>query len=495
MPGATVQIIGRSAWTQSIELLVVMVFLCLLASCTAALKSDGKPGNDLNEHQSRDDTANIVALHSDGALPDVHVEKLVTNNKGAGAGALEGMRNGFLGCAGATHGYSSVAALAFLVCTPFGLVGGGVVGAFNAEPKNVMDVTYTDMVGELKRKRLSAPQDLLAALEKYAALNGIPTKNMQATRHFEGNESSRMHQEARTLLEVQVVRLFFVRANKSSGISDGIGVEARIRVLRLPGRTIIDNYSFTSYPTVESQTFDERSNDSRLEHAYLEVARAAFDESILAYHDEADMFNRRAPANSASRSLPENTSDTPFPDYTLRPIAPQHTNSSLYQRQNNDLGEISVADTLQPEFQWESLPVSFGTDSASKIRNITYEFNLYPGRRFGQGYLPREDRVYIRTGLTLPKHYLESTLVPCTHYFWTVRAHFTLDGQPRVTEWSGAYKSNGAITPSSYRRNRHTLTGTRQWLPIGVFYPEFRTPGECGTSINNTDVPTIRLQK
>ncbi len=43
--------------------------------------------------------------------------------------------------------------------------------------------------------------------------------------------------------------------------------------------------------------------------------------------------------------------------------------------------------------------------------------------------------VYSRAGIPAPSHTLEETVQPSTKYFWTVRARFELDGQPRVTEW------------------------------------------------------------
>ncbi len=44
--------------------------------------------------------------------------------------------------------------------------------------------------------------------------------------------------------------------------------------------------------------------------------------------------------------------------------------------------------------------------------------------------------VYTKQGLVNPEHKLETFLKPNSLYFWTVRAHFTLDGKRRATEWS-----------------------------------------------------------
>ena len=86
------------------------------------------------------------------------------------------------------------------------------------------------------------------------------------------------------MLDVKVIRIAY-RA-------DGLTVEARTKVLQLPGRTLLDSYSFAVHPTEESQA----SDDERFKRAYREVARAAIDRSMLVYRGESEMLRSAQPA-------------------------------------------------------------------------------------------------------------------------------------------------------------------------------------------------------
>ena len=71
-------------------------------------------------------------------------------------------------------------------------------------------------------------------------------------------------------------------------------------------------------------------------------------------------------------------------------------------------------------------------------------------------------------------------LQPCTYYFWTMRARFSVDGYPRVTEWAGAYNTGGlTVEPWWARRSyRPMLAGAA--ASEGAFYFPFRTPSAAG---------------
>ena len=62
---------------------------------------------------------------------------------------------------------------------------------------------------------------------------------------------------------------------------------------------------------------------------------------------------------------------------------------------------------------------------------------------------------------------------------WTVRARFRLDGQPRVTEWSGAYNALSNQQPWEQRRGLQTASMMRWSLQPERFYLPFRAPGDC----------------
>jgi hypothetical protein len=91
-------------------------------------------------------------------------------------------------------------------------------------------------------------------------------------------------------------------------------------------------------------------------------------------------------------------------------------------------------DTLNPTFRWHPLAIRLyppeDKDSA-QIENITYEIRIWRTVSSDDGKL-----VYQRKQLTTTEHRLEHALDYGTRYYWSVRAHFDVDGKPRTTEWT-----------------------------------------------------------
>jgi hypothetical protein len=127
----------------------------------------------------------------------------------------------------------------------------------------------------------------------------------------------------------------------------------------------------------------------------------------------------------------------------------------------------SHVDTLRPTFRWERFPRAkdleeLGPHAGERIGTISYELRLWkvgkefsgelekPGApgwigiggdyKYSWGHECRDtdpgELVYTKQGLLNPEHNLETPLQPNSLYFWTVRAHFTLNGKRRATEWS-----------------------------------------------------------
>ena len=127
----------------------------------------------------------------------------------------------------------------------------------------------------------------------------------------------------------------------------------------------------------------------------------------------------------------------------------------------------SQVDTLRPTFRWEAFPrakdlAELDPRGGERIAAVSYELRLWKvGEQFS-GALEKPgtidwigaasdykyswrhecrdtdpgELVYTKQGLLTPEHNLETPLQPNSLYFWTVRAHFTLDGKRRATEWS-----------------------------------------------------------
>jgi len=96
-------------------------------------------------------------------------------------------------------------------------------------------------------------------------------------------------------------------------------------------------------------------------------------------------------------------------------------------------------DSLRPTLRWESFPRPQDHELdreglLERIRNVTYDLKIWQADEEYPVEYPWQ-LVYLRRGVPEPSHKIESPLKPSTKYFWTVRARFELDGQPRVTEW------------------------------------------------------------
>ena len=92
--------------------------------------------------------------------------------------------------------------------------------------------------------------------------------------------------------------------------------------------------------------------------------------------------------------------------------------------------------TLQPTFQWQPFPRNKDTrlleaQKTGRLTDVTYELRIWKTTPDPPGKL-----VYSRKGIPNASHAITETLRPSTRYLWSVRAHFSMDGHPRVTEWS-----------------------------------------------------------
>ena len=94
--------------------------------------------------------------------------------------------------------------------------------------------------------------------------------------------------------------------------------------------------------------------------------------------------------------------------------------------------EFVEVDSLQPTFQWQPFPRP-ADDFAGRIQDVTYELRIWTTIQGPSGRLR-----YNRDGLKQPSHRLEEPLEPSNPYLWSVRAHFMVDGNMRVTEWGMA---------------------------------------------------------
>ncbi|MCX5718489.1 MAG: hypothetical protein NT055_00745 [Nitrospirae bacterium] len=116
------------------------------------------------------------------------------------------------------------------------------------------------------------------------------------------------------------------------------------------------------------------------------------------------------------------------PTFGLKPLYPEKICSTRTEKTCSPW-----VDSLQPVLRWEAFPsegMRANAEQISKIRDITYDLNIWLSENDYPSSL-----IYSRRGLPEPRHKMEEPLLPCTEYFWTVRARFFVDGKERISEW------------------------------------------------------------
>ncbi len=109
---------------------------------------------------------------------------------------------------------------------------------------------------------------------------------------------------------------------------------------------------------------------------------------------------------------------------------------------------FSEVDSLQPTLSWEVFPrpIDLTVEKKGGFNNVTYDLRIWRAEGSGRNRFLEHpaEIVYERRGLREPSHTIEQPLKPSSMYFWSIRARFDLNGQPRVTQW-GLTKFQGLI--------------------------------------------------
>lgn len=156
----------------------------------------------------------------------------------------------------------------------------------------------------------------------------------------------------------------------------------------------------------------------------------------------------------------------PFPDrgvqsagflagaFGLAPVYPPTRGQLSGNRIIGDRFEWTTVESLRPTMRWQTFPrandIAAVPGDMGRVKNVRYDLIIVRERN-----LAPAEVVYKREGLPEALHTLETSLSPATHYFWTVRARFELDGRERVTEWGSTHymvrEQYAAPSHASYR--------------------------------------------
>lgn len=407
---------------------------------------------------------------------------------GAGRGALEGaggLMQGASGCSG-----DAFCAAAILLLLPVFMGVGAVVGAVRdapaAAPAEAIERGQKAMQEGIAR--LDLQRGVQAAMAKELRDRGVAASVAEewSVGPATPEESPRYETLAsgKAILEVSVLGFQFKQAPRtdSKKVSYLLSMTTRVRLLASADRTILDEmnrvYESEARSATEWLSDNAQLFEASLGEAIGDVSRSVAHEMFLLYYPAI----RAAPA-------PASSGKPLVPEYVLRPVYPLPVKSfdlrgpfiAKYRTSWAGLRFVPV-DDLQPTLRWESFPrpvdVAGLGGQAGRFGDVRYEVVVYDNLAVD---FESSQRVYRRTELAEPSHRIEQALQPCGQYFWTVRAHFRVDGWPRVTEWTGAYDALPSTKPWEYRRGLKVgpIASLLRVNPQHMFLP-FRAPAADG---------------
>ena len=124
----------------------------------------------------------------------------------------------------------------------------------------------------------------------------------------------------------------------------------------------------------------------------------------------------------------------------FRPVYPGATYS--FGNPPPDILDWTKVDSLRPTLRWQPFPgehqkfpgapiIAFVAVDPAAVSDVRYDLRIWTVHVRAPGEV-----AYEIDGLSEPYHAITRDLKPDTEYYWSVRARFNLNGQPRVSEWS-----------------------------------------------------------
>jgi hypothetical protein len=366
-----------------------------------------------------------VAVTPAGFTPSTN---LLTYAKGRSAGAAKGAADGALsgiealGKGGHSAGPYGAAAIVLLlpIFASIGAIIGGVEGATKAIPSEEVTRIEAFVKGVLQAL------DMQSAMADHIVFKGrertsyrfVPLKGPGLSAPEARPDFTSIKGEGRDLaLEAGILEIGFLGGSGRDPLLSFF-MNARIRAFQANDGTELhaDNFRYASPERKFSEWSENEGVRLReaLETGYAEIAEAATEKFFLLYEFKVDSIW------SVERYC------------MLKPLDPPQESLGFFGRRL----KFPEIDTRHPTLKWESFPrdrdrEADGMGRLGKIIDITYELKIWKGK----DGVP-EELIYRRSGLPAPEHTVETRLQQGTEYFWTVRAHFRLDGQERLTKWA-----------------------------------------------------------
>ncbi len=423
-------------------------------------------------------TLGKIGLVTGQAEPTYDFDSIVEGKgQGAGGGALRGAGS----CAqlidsGDSSGFSLLLAI---VCLPIGALVGAVAGANSAAPAELIDDARSRAQEGIAALRLNE-EVLLSGLEHAKAL-GFEVHALDPSagpaKPDDAPSYASLAGTVDSVIEISVTRVD-AKSSGREGVPVSFGIQAQVRIVDVRNGRVLDSYLIRR--AGQTRPAEEWLADEGVTlRTELQARVRDYPVQVL---EELLIYRPANPAEPAAKSKER------VPGYALRAIDPPIRTKmpGFHPFKETRCGKDYVGgptygwlerfplDTLKPVFRWDALPRDFdlvlGNDPG-QVQDIRYDFRI-----FGASGV-----AYERFGLLEAFHALEEPLAPCDEFRWTVRARFTLDGLPRVTEWMGAYNTIGGYVDPRWIRG-HPGKPRLYVFPSDpiAFYPIVQTQREDG---------------
>jgi len=366
-------------------------------------------------------------------------------------------------CTYASTGGGPLAVLVALICLPVGALVGGIGGAINTESSDEIAEARSRLQSDLKT--LALQKRLREAMELYGRDIGLVLPSLPDDAGPLNPESPpdyiKLSNDFDTVIEVVALELL-AKTSGAKRLPTSLQLKGRARVVDTHDGSLVDSFEVES--TAIAHFADEwladggKPVEAGIRAVLREVAEDVIDEVLLIYHPPRSAIG---PTTECSNLIP---------CYALRPVDPPARHEVYWFNPTWGHLERYKLSSLEPSFEWEESPRGVSISHKGAV----YDFRIYRGSEIA----------YERVGLQEPRLQLETPLLPCQTYRWTVRSRFQLNGAPRATEWTGAFNTlGGEVAPWWFRReNKPALLLSPGNTGI-VYYPIIKTPknprGSC----------------
>lgn len=147
-------------------------------------------------------------------------------------------------------------------------------------------------------------------------------------------------------------------------------------------------------------------------------------------------------------------------------LPPREFCPTIFDMDHKEWNRFPEIATRTPTLEWEPFPRVIDQHPRyaalfNTVSNIRYDLRIW---KVASNFPPQ--LVYECRALTDPKHTLDKPLEPGTHYFWSIRARFDVNGKTRSTRWS-------CYLEPSYSTDKHIKMEARH--SFQMLFPSYQT--------------------